>query len=129
MHDIGWYLANARYADGGRGPVECDCYGLARLVRHHVFGLPLLPEYAGVDPRDKGEAAPRLREVAGSMQPCTPIEGAFVLAFTGDIGGHCGVVVNRDGRPGVLECDVNVNTRWTPLRKWRRLWTRLEYYT
>lgn len=129
MYSVQWYLENIRYADGGRGPIECDCYGMARLVRHHVYGLPLLPEYAGVDPTDKADAAPKLRQVVSSMSPCGEVASAFVLAYTGTIGGHCAVLVEMDGRMGVLECDTHIDARWTPLRKWRRLWSRLEFYT
>lgn len=41
------YLS-ASYEDGGRGPARLDCWGLARLARHEVYGLPLLPSWGYV---------------------------------------------------------------------------------
>ncbi|MAX51657.1 MAG: hypothetical protein CMH22_15960 [Methylophaga sp.] len=116
------------YKDSGRGPSEVDCFGFARIIRHEQFDAPLLPSREHVDPRDKQAAGDALLEVGEHLTPCKPEHGAFALCYIGTIAWHCGVVWCVDGRLGVVECDYKRGVRWMPLRKFERLFTRVEYY-
>lgn len=118
-----------RYRDGGRGPVEVDCWGLARLVRHEAFGLPLLPAFAGVDPNDKPTASAAFAQALADLRPTAAAPGAVALCWAGSLAIHCGVVVEVDGRLGVLEADEGIGVRWSPLRRFTRLYTRVEFLT
>ena len=38
----------APYREGARGPIAFDCWGLCRVIRHDLFGLPWLPSLGSV---------------------------------------------------------------------------------
>lgn len=117
------------YKDCGRGPREVDCFGFARIVRHELVGADLLPSREHVDPRDKQAAGDALLEVGEHLSPCKASHGAFALCFIGSVAWHCGVAFYVDGKLGVVECDYKRGVRWMPIRKFERLFTRVEYYS
>lgn len=117
-----------RYVPGGRGPIDVDCYGLARMVRHELFGLPLLPSYSAIHPDDKPSATTAFGEVVAPLVQGEPKPGALALCWAGSLAIHCGVCVELDGRLGVLEADERRGIRWHPLRQFRRLFSRVEFY-
>lgn len=123
-----------RYREGGRGEVEggtryFDCWGLARAVRHEVFGFPLLPSYGSIMPsnvrgmtRAVNEEAPSLRKIDA------PEPGAIALTWNGGICKHIGVCVELNGRPGVFEIRAR-GTRWLSRKSFEAFAPRVEYYT
>lgn len=117
-----------RYRPGGRGPDEVDCWGLARMVRHEVFGLPLLASYGAVDPDDKPTASQSFGEVKAGLSRVPPRPGALAICTVGSLDVHCGICIEIDGRLAVLEADEGVNVRRVPLRQFTRRFTRVEFF-
>lgn len=86
------------YVEGGRGPVEVDCWGLLRLIYLREFNieLPLLP----------GIAAANLLKCHSEYQKAVdedwllwdkPFNGAAVAMSQGRIIHHVGIWANADG--------------------------------
>ena len=91
------YLS-ASYEDGGRSCARLDCWGLARLVRHEVYGLPLLPSWGFVRNTMPKEFTLAANEVVGAMERCAPEVGAIACVWRGRICFHVAVVVEVGGR-------------------------------
>lgn len=109
------YLTTVKYVDGGRGPVEFDCWGLVREARYLHCDKALLPsrgEIRNTDPR----AFTRAYEAeAAHMEVCEPEHGAIAAVFSGRICVHVGLVF--DGGAGRLEVlEVNPHRRVNVLR-------------
>lgn len=125
---INQYL-KTRYRRHGRGPVEYDCYGLARAVRHEEFGRPLMPSYVEVVPDDKRmltrAAADALEH---HLKPCDPKPGAIALAWRGRVCVHVGVLVMADGRRWILETDEGTGPQLVPPRSFAARYPRVEFY-
>lgn len=122
------YLAMP-YRDGGRTATGVDCYGLVRLVRAELFGMPLLPLHAGVRVDDKRSMTRIARKEAGGLAPCGVEDGAIAVCWQRGICLHVGVVAHLDGRPGVLEASSKRGIGWRPLNVFERDYQMVEYYT
>lgn len=121
------YLA-VPYVDGGRDCLGFDCWGLARHVLHHHYGVPWLASFGHVDPDDKPAMTKCYQHVVKTFAPGACVSGAVACGFIEDCLVHVGVVVNNGhlrilhtskqfGRPGLI----------MP-RAFRRLFERTEYY-
>ena len=120
------YLS-ASYEDGGRGPARLDCWGLARLVRHEVYGLPLLPSWGYVRntmPKDFTRAA---NDVVGGMESCAPEVGAIASVWRGQLCIHVAVIVEVAGRLHGMEMKPSGATI-LPLRKFQDQYLTVSYH-
>lgn len=122
------YLTS-RYQDGGRGPGAFDCWGLVRTARHQLFGLPLLPSYGAIAADDKLRLTGAALEVMRTgFAPAPPIPGAIATCWRGRLCQHVALVVEADGRLGVLETGSRCGPRWLPLKVFEELNLKVIYY-
>lgn len=119
---------NARYQDGARGPYVWDCWGLVRHVRHAHMGCRLLPSFGEVRSTMAKAFTQAYRQEAEGMEKCEPEAGAIACVMRGPLCIHVGLVVEVDGRLGVLEVSPKVNCRWLPLERWKADHNRVEFY-
>lgn len=117
------------YADGGRGPDTLDCYGLVRLARVELFGLPLLPSHGAVSPLDKRSMTRIADAESAGLSKCLPEPGAIAVCWQRGLCMHVGIVVDLDGRMGVLETGSGRGPGWRSIRTFERDYHRVEYYT
>lgn len=117
------------YADGGRGPDALDCYGLVRLARAEMFGLPLLPCHGAVSPDDKRGMTRIAAQESAALSRCPPEPGAIAVCWQVRLCLHVGIVVELDGRLGVLETTRERGAGWRSLRNFERDYSRVEYCT
>lgn len=116
-----------QYLDGGRGPVQIDCWGLVRLVRHDM-GYPWLPSFAEcrhTDPR----GFTRAYEQQAAAMVCGPArEASIAAAFRGRICAHVGIVVAIDARLMVFDIDAGRPAECTPLLDFEARYGEVRYY-
>lgn len=119
-----------RYVEGGRGPVEFDCYGMVRTVRHEVYGFPLLPSHSEVSPSDKDAMTAVCQEIidCAQLHECSIREAAIASAWAGRRCVHVGIVVQADGRLWILETDEPTGPCLTPVRVFENRYTSVKYY-
>ncbi|MES2868955.1 MAG: hypothetical protein V4749_05230 [Pseudomonadota bacterium] len=120
------YLS-ASYEDGGRGPARLDCWGLARLVRHEVYGLPLLPSWGYVRNTMPKEFTKAVNEGAAAMERCDPEVGAVACVWRGLICIHVAVIVEVDGRLHGMEMKPS-GTTIKSLRKFQDQYLTVSYH-
>jgi hypothetical protein len=118
---------NASYEDGGRGPARLDCWGLARLVRHEVYGLPLLPSWGYVRNTMPKEFTKAVNEGAAAMERCEPEVGAIACVWRGQICIHVAVIIEVDGRLHGMEMKPSGATI-KPLRKFQDQYLTVSYH-
>ena len=123
-------LLKTRYVRGGRGPVDVDCWGLARMARVGLFGRDLLPAFPDTAPADKRgltEACLSVKE-EGGFQEVAALPGAIATAWTGRLCVHVGIVVEADGRIWILETDESTGPVLTRPAVFERRFARVIYY-
>lgn len=100
------------YVEHGRDRAGVDCWGLARLVMAEVFHVEL-PEYS-----NSGNREERLRLIAENrvkfVRVESPVEGALVLASSGNRRPHIGICVNAEqmlhAAKGIGACIVRLDS-------------------
>lgn len=119
-----------RYVKGGRGPMDLDCYGLARLARTEMFGKPMMPLCADAKPGDFRAITRAVQDVTDleCMRPAAPTPGAVATAWRASLCVHVGLVVEADGRRWVLETDEPTGPCLTPLADFEKRYTKVIYY-
>lgn len=122
------YLAMP-YRDGGRTAGGVDCYGLVRMVRADMFGLPLLPLHGAVTVDDKRSMTRVACDESAALRACDPQPGAVATCWQRGLCLHVGIVVELDGRLGVLEAGRKRGTGWRAIRAFERDYQTVEYYT
>ena len=119
----------AVYVDGARCEGgSFDCWGLARDVRHKVYGKRLLPSWGHIRntmPRAFTEA---YREQAKELEACDPEPGAVAMVFTGRLMLHVGVVVVLEGRLAVLDISAKTGCRWQRIPDFEAPFSKVVYY-
>ncbi len=126
MVDLSKY-EKGEYADDGREWPRVDCYGLVLEVRRDM-GLPQWPEWDKTR-KDDGGMARVGREWLPSLRPSEPAPGAMVVCYSGSFVEHCGVIVDVGGMLEVLDIRFDGGVKCLPLSRFRRAFTRVEYYT
>lgn len=118
------------YVKYGRAMAGADCWGLVRMARHELFGLPLLPEFGAICPDDKPALTVACEDVRqqGGFLPCEPTPGAIATAWRGALCIHVGLIVEADGRLWVLETNEKGGPCLTPITKFEARYTRVIYY-
>lgn len=101
-------LRNATYKDGGRGPLEWDCWGLSRHLRHHLYGRRLLSSWGEIRADSYRQMTGAYGEVLPALKECAPCPGALALAWRPFAGTmllvHIGCVVEANNR--LMVCDI-----------------------
>lgn len=122
------YLSTVKYLDGGRGPIEYDCWGLVREARHLHCGMQLLPSWGHIRNTDPRGFTRAYMAEAEKMQECAPEHGAIAAVFMGKLCVHVGLVFQGEGRLEVLE--VNPRKRVSVLRvvDFERQYLKVIYY-
>lgn len=115
------------YVEGGRVWPHVDCYGLVLEVRHDL-GLPAWPEWAEMRKADGGFARACDEMIQTSVIPCVPQHGATAAAYRGQVQDHVAIVIEIAGTLEVLEINPRRNVSLTPIRRFERRFTRVEYY-
>lgn len=118
---------NATYEDGGRGPARFDCWGMTRLVRHEVYGLPLLPSWGYVRSNMPKEFTRAVNLEASAMERCEPEVGAIACVWRGDICIHVALIVEVEGRLHSLEMKASGATI-KPLRRFQDQYLKVSYH-
>lgn len=93
MNWINSYTLSVKYVDGGRGPVEFDCWGLVREVRHKHCGKALLPSWGHIRNTSPKEFTRAYAEESAKMEECQPEHGAVAAVFINTLCVHVGVVI------------------------------------
>ena len=96
--DLNRYRA-ARYIDGGRGPIEFDCWGWVRQVLHDECNTPLFASYGNVHPEDKVDMTRHGKKlVKHFIETETPAHGVVTALFYAGLMTHVGIFLRIDGR-------------------------------
>lgn len=117
-----------RHEFGGRGPDVFDCWGQVRDVRANVFGLPWLPSYGAIADNDKRALTKATLRESRNFRVVDPCPAAIATVWRGRLCIHVAVVVEADGRLGVLETNQRTGPRWLPIRDFERQYLRVVYY-
>lgn len=118
------------YKKGGRGPVEYDCWGLAREVHHKVYGRPYMPDLLCAVPgklRQLTEMSKQVHQDCGTFD-CEMREGAFAEAWIGSLFVHIGIVVKVDGRLMILETDAPTGPVLTKPHVFASRYTKVRFF-
>lgn len=118
MSWINDYLDRAVYVDGGRGPVEYDCWGLVRDARAQHMGMSELPVYG-----ELRNDSPRLftrayRAESAKLRKCGAEHGAIAAVMIGKVCTHVAVVIDVSGELWVLEINPEKSARFLRLSAW-----------
>ncbi|MBF8805376.1 nitrite transporter [Pseudomonas putida] len=115
------------YVEGGRLWPHVDCYGLVLEVRRDL-GLPDWPEWAEMRKADGGFARACEEMIQTAVTCCTAGHGAVAAAYRGQVQDHVAIVLEVAGALEVLEINPKRNVSLTPLRRFERRFSRVEYY-
>lgn len=116
---INKYLS-CEYEDGGRGPVEYDCWGLVRHVRHAEFGLRLLPEYGSLRNNNPKAFTRAYRDESSLMEEGPARHGSVAAVLIGAVCVHVALVVECNDRLHILEINPERGARFLTLKDWLR---------
>lgn len=118
MNWLNDYLDTAIYVDGGRGPVEYDCWGLVREVRAKHLGLSELPLYGALRNDDPRSFTKAYRCEARKLRECEPEHGAIAAVMIGEICAHVAVVLQMGDDLYALEINPEKSARVVRLNTW-----------
>lgn len=110
MIDIEKYLL-VPYEDSGRTMAGLDCWGQMLLIRAELECADL-PALTAVTRHTVQAMGSEYRSISGRLEACDPEQGAIAAVFKGKAFVHVGVVVEIDGRLGVLETNEATGPRW-----------------
>lgn len=129
MNWVNDYLNYAIYKDGGRGPVEYDCWGLVREARHKHMGLAELPVYGQLRNDNPRSFTRAYRNEAAKLDECDPSHGAIAAVMIGEVCTHVAVVLD-EGYDGlwILEINPEKGARRMRLNTWRQDHTRVTFH-
>lgn len=118
MNWINHYLEDAVYVDGGRGPIEYDCWGLVREARDQHLGLSQLPVYGQLRNTDPRSFTRAYRAEALKLRECQPEHGAIAAVMIGKVCAHVALVLDIDGELFILEINPQKGARKIRLSIW-----------
>lgn len=120
MSWINEYLDSAVYVDGGRGPIEYDCWGLVREVRSQHLGRNALPVYGDLRNDNPRAFTKAYRAESAKLRQCEPKHGAIAAVMIGKTCAHVAVVLELDGDLWILEINPEKGPRKVRLESWQR---------
>lgn len=118
MSWINDYLERAVYVDGGRGPIEYDCWGLVREARAKHLGLSELPVYGELRNTGPREFTKAYQREACKLRECPAEHGAIAAVMIGKICTHVAVVIESAGDLWILEINPEKGPRRMRLAAW-----------
>lgn len=118
MEWVNEYLDTAVYVDGGRGPVEFDCWGLVREARGNHLGLSMLPVYGELRNDDPRAFTKAYRAESRKLKPCEPEHGCIAAVMIGEVCVHVALVLQIDDELFVLEINPEKSARKLRLNAW-----------
>lgn len=121
------YLTSCRWEHNGMRFPLLNCWGLVRLARHELFGLPML-QASDCPADDKRRMTQEALDVIAGLSPCEPRAGAVAFCWRGRLCVHVGLVVESEGRLAVLDIDHGRGACVTPLPDWRRRYLRVSFH-
>lgn len=122
-------IRHARYEDGGRGPLRFDCWGLARHVRHELFGRMLLASWGEIRVDDARGTTRAALATLPVLVESAPVPGALVLAWRCGLLVHIGTLVEAEGRRCVFDINSqSLTPRLMRLQEFERLYMRVSYH-
>jgi cell wall-associated NlpC family hydrolase len=122
-------LLRIPYRDHGRDRRGADCWGLVRLARHGLFGLPMLPSHDDVSPLDKGALHLRANGICADLERVEdPQPGDIMAGYLGRTMVHVGICVQADGRLWVLHTRPSSGPRLERIEVMRRAFTRIAWW-
>ncbi len=122
------YLREVVWQADGMDYPRVNCWGLARHVRHELYGLPMLPAFS-IDAANKVRQTKAAHQVIDAfLVEAAPEPGSVAAVWRGRLCTHVGVVVEVESRLAVLEVDERIGCRWRWLADWVRLQTRTTFY-
>ncbi|MCY1424513.1 hypothetical protein D9M71_402600 [compost metagenome] len=110
------------------GVREFDCWGLTCAVREEVLQLPALPDFGLVSRLSLRESARAYQRYAEHLPAGPPVHGAIAAVLSAHLCTHVGLVLEIDGRLGVLEINPGESPRWMPVLDFERLYYRVVYH-
>lgn len=118
------------YRRGARGPNEFDCWGLAREVRHKVYGRVLLPSLDEAIPGDMRSTTKGSKKIHDEVLSYEVAKrpGAVAEAWQGRLCVHVGLVVDVDGAFFILETDTPFGPTLTNPSQFESRYTKVNYY-
>lgn len=125
---INHYLQNAVYVDGGRGPLQYDCWGLVREARDKHLGLSLLPVYGELRNTDPRSFTKAYRTESGKLRECQAEHGAIAAVMVGEICVHVALVLDTEGELFILEINPEKSARKVRLTTWLRDHVRVTFH-
>ena len=129
MNWVNHYLTEAVYVDGGRGPVEYDCWGLVREVRAKHLALSELPSYGDLRNDNPKMFTKAYRAESAKLVECGAEHGAIAAVMIGEICTHVAVVLDFDGELFVLEINPEKSARRVRLCEWLKAHGRVTFHT
>lgn len=121
-------LDNAVYVDGGRGPVEYDCWGLVREVRAKHLGRPELPPYGELRNDNPRAFTKAYRSESAKLTECQARHGAIAAVMIGEVCAHVAVVLEFSGELWILEINPEKSARKVRLEPWLRDHVRVTFH-
>lgn len=121
------YLASS-YRDGGRELPFVDCYGLVRLVRAERFGMTDIPSFGHVRNTMPIEFTRCVKQASVGYEECAPEAGAIATVWRGRICAHIAIVLEIDGRLGVLDTGSKTGPGWSSVAHFNSRFAKVIYY-
>lgn len=121
------YLMTCRWEQNGMRFPLLNCWGLVRLARHELFGLPMLRE-SDCPAEDARFMTREALDVISALRPCEPGPGAVAFCWSGRLCLHVGLVIESERRLAVLDIDKGRGACITPLADWRRKYQRVSFH-
>lgn len=128
MSWVDHYLDAAVYVDGGRGPVEYDCWGLVREVRSKHMGLSELPVYGELRNDSHRLFTKAYRAESAKLKECQAQHGAIAAVMIGEVCVHVAVVIESGGELWILEINPEKSARFLRLNTWLRDHVRVTFH-
>lgn len=128
MSWVNHYLRHAKYIDGGRGPIEYDCWGLVREARATYLGLNELPAYGELRNDNPRLFTRAYRTESAKLRECGPEHGAIAAVMIGAICMHVGVVIEELGELWILEINPEKGARRVRLNLWLQEQPRVTFH-
>lgn len=128
MNWVNEYLDRAVYVDGGRGPIEYDCWGLVREARGKHLGLSLLPMYGDLRNTDPRSFTKAYENESMKLRECQPEHGAIAAVMIGRICAHVALVLLEPDGFVVLEINAEKSARVVSLQAWLKDHVRVTFH-
>ena len=128
MKWINDYLDRAEYVDGGRGPIEYDCWGLVREARALHMDLSQLPLYGDLRNDNPRAFTKAYRRESAKLSECPPSHGAIAAVMIGDICTHVALVLEIANEMWILEINPEKSVRKLRLNEWLKGHVRVTFH-